>query len=245
MRRALSAYYGNVTAMDARVGRIVSELDRSGMRENTIVIFSSDHGRSLGEHGLWFHNEPTDHSSRVPLIAAGPGIPAGKRIDAPTMHVDLFPTLAAWGGASTPPDLRGHSFLPMLEGKTGDHPDYAYSELHAEGTCTGSFVIRRGKWKYIHYTYYDSLLFNMEEDPGEMKDVIATSEGKRVSKELHEILTSLVNPTERTERAFAVQEKKLQDLCARMTLDELLDYGFERRLGRGQALTLLKKYKRS
>lgn len=244
VRRAISAYYGNVTALDDRVGRILDQLDRSGLREKTIVIFTSDHGRSLGEHGMWFHNEPTDHSSRVPIILSGPGMPRGKRIVAPVMHVDLFPTLAGMCGASTPSALRGHSLLPMLEGRAGDHPGYAYSELHAEGTCTGSFVIRKGKWKYIHYTYYRSLLFDMEADPGEMKDLIDTKEGKRVSEELHRILVSLVNPVQVTERAFAVQEKKLQELCARYSLEELLEYGFERRLGRGQAITLLKRYKK-
>ena len=244
IRRALAAYYGNVTALDDRVGKLLDQLDRSGLRENTVVIFSCDHGRSLGDHGLWFHNEPTDHSSRVPIIMAGPGIPAGKRIGAPVMHVDLFPTLTEIGGAAAPSGLRGHSLVPMLKGGTGSHPGYAYSELHAEGTVTGSFVIRKDKWKYIHYTYYDSLLFNMETDPGEMKNVIDTPEGKRVSKELHAILTSLVDPTAVTERAFAAQEKKLQTLCDRMTLQELLDSGFEKRLGHGQAVTLLKKYKK-
>jgi choline-sulfatase len=242
IRRALSAYYGNVTALDHRVGQILDQLDRSGMRDHTVVIFTSDHGRSLGEHGLWFHNEPTDNSARVPIIMTGPGIPQGKRIGTPVAHVDLFPTLAALSGAAAPSGLRGHSLLPLLAGRTGDHPGYAYSELHAEGTCTGSFTIRKGKWKYIHYSYYDSLLFNMETDPGEMKNLIDTDEGKRAGKELHEILVSLVNPDTVTERAFAVQEKKLQDLCSRYTLDQLLENGFEQRLGRGQATTLLKKY---
>jgi choline-sulfatase len=157
-------------------------------------------------------------------------------------HVDLFPTLAALCGGTAPSGLRGYSLMPLLEGKMGDHPGYAYSELHAEGTCTGSFMIRRGKWKYIHYTYYASLLFNMETDPGEMKDLIETDEGKRVSKDLHQILISLVDPTAVTERAFSVQENKLHDLCAHNTLDELLANGFEKRLGRGQAITLLSKY---
>jgi choline-sulfatase len=242
IRRAMAAYFGNVTALDNRVGQVLDQLERSKLRDNTIVIFTSDHGRSLGEHGLWFHNEPTDNSTRVPIIMAGPGIPASKRISNPVAHVDLFPTMAALGGGTLPSGLRGHSLLPMLEGRMGDHPGYAYSELHAEGTCTGSFIIRKGKWKYIHYTYYDSLLFNMETDPGEMKNVIATDEGKRVSKELHAILTSLVDPTAVTERAFAEQEKKLQDICSSLTLQEILDSGFEKRLGYGQAMTLLKKY---
>jgi choline-sulfatase len=244
VRRARAAYYGNITAVDERIGELLNELDRSGMRGRTVVIFTSDHGRAMGEHGLWLHDEPTDNSTRVPFVIAGPGIPAGRRVDTPVMHVDLFPTLMELAGAPVPSGLRGHSLLPLCNGSAGDHPGIAYCESHSEGTCTGAFIIRRGKWKYIHYTYYDSLLFDMEKDPGELQNVIRTPEGARVSRELDETLRALVDPTERTERAFGAQERILQDLCARMTLDQLLDFGFESRLGRGQAITLLKRYKK-
>ena len=242
-RRALSAYYGNVTALDERIGRLLDSLERTGLKDSTVVVYTADHGRSLGEHGLWFHNEPTDHSSRVTLTMTGPGIPANQRISTPVMHVDLYPTLLALAQVSIPAGLRGHSLLPLLQGNMGDHPGIAYSECHAEGTCTGSFIIRKGPWKYIYYSYYDDLLFNMNRDPEEMHDLIDTEEGKRVSKELHKVLLSLVDPDRLTEKAFARQEQMLADLCDRMSLEELLDFGFERRLGRGQAITLLKKYK--
>ena len=243
-RRALAAYYGNVTAVDERIGRILDQLERSGEKENTVIVYTVDHGRILGEHGLWYHNEPTDHSSRVTLIISGAGFQPGRRIDTPVMHVDLFPTLMDLAGLPVPEGLRGHSLLPMSEGGQGSHPGIAYSECHAEGTCSGSFVIRKGKWKYIYYSYYEDLIFNMEEDPEEMHNLIDTEAGQKASRELHEILISLVgDPDVLTERAFARQEKMLEDLCARMSLQELLDFGFERRLGKGQAVTLLKRYK--
>jgi choline-sulfatase len=245
IRRAIAAYYGNVAAIDERIGQLLDQLDRSGMRRNTVVLLTSDHGRSLGEHGLFLHDEPTDNSARVPLMISGPGIPVGRRIATPVMHVDLFPTLLELGDTPVPSGLRGHSLQPLWQGKPSAHPGFAYTECHAEGTCTGSYVIRKGKWKYIHYTDYDSLLFDMEADPGELRNLIATSEGKKVSAELHAILRSLLDPMETTERGFATQEKLLQDLCARMTLAELLDFGFERRLGLGQAITLLKRYKKA
>jgi choline-sulfatase len=230
--------------LDEQIGRLLDELQRSGLDKNTIVVYTSDHGQSVGEHGLWFHNEPTDCSSRVPLIIAGPGIPAGKRTDAPVMHVDLFPTFMDWAGAATPNDLRGKSLVPLFNGPAKDRPDFAYSECHAEATCTGSFIIRKGPWKYIHYTYYADLLFNLDEDPNEYRDVIDSNEGQRVAAELHDVLRTLVDPTERTEAAFARQEQMLLEMCRRMTLDELLKNGFERRLGRAQAISLLTKYKR-
>jgi hypothetical protein len=84
----------------------------------------------------------------------------------------------------------------------------------------------------------------MEDDPEEMHNLIDTPEGRRASRHLQEVLVSLVgDPDTITERAFARQERMLKDLCERMSLQELLDFGFERRLGRGQAITLLKKHK--
>jgi choline-sulfatase len=152
IRRAKAAYYGNITAVDERIGKIVNEMERSGMRERTVIVVTSDHGRSMGEHGLWLHDEQTDNSARTPLMMAGPGIPGGRRVETPVMHVDLFPTLVELGGARMPSRLRGHSLLPLCQGKPGDHPGIAYSESHSEGNITGSATIRRGKWKYIHYS---------------------------------------------------------------------------------------------
>ena len=243
VRRARAAYFGLITELDERVGRLLDRLEQDGLQQNTLIVYTSDHGQSMGEHGMWFHNEPTDRSSRVPLIMAGPGIPEGNKVDTPVMHADLFPTFLQAARGSVPSGLRGHSLLPLCAGQSGDHPDFAYSECHAEGTCTGSFIIRKGRWKYIHYSYYDDLLFDMENDPEEFRNVIDTPEGRAARPELHEILLSLVDPTDVTERAFAGQKRMLADLCEQMTLQELLAFGFERRLGRGQAITLLKKYK--
>jgi choline-sulfatase len=243
VRRARAAYFGLITELDERVGRLLALLEQQGLGQNTLVVYTSDHGQSMGEHGMWFHNEPTDRSSRVPLIVSGPGILEAGRVDTPVMHADLYPTFLDAVGASVPSGLRGHSLLPLCAGQAGGHPGFAYSECHAEGTCTGSFIIRQGRWKYIHYSYYDDLLFDVESDPEEFHNVIDTPEGRKARRELHEILLSLVDPTAVTERAFARQERMLAELCDRMTLDELLAFGFERRLGRGQAITLLKKYK--
>src|SRR5262249_43143054 len=147
--------------------------------------------------------------------------------------------------APTPEGLRGHSLVPLIERRSSAHPDFAYSECHAEGTCSGSFIIRRGPWKYIHYSYYDDLLFNLDEDPGEYRDVIRSREGQRVAAELHDVLKTQVDPTERTEAAFARQEEMLVDLCRRMSIEELLEFGFEKRLGKSQAVSLLTKYKKA
>lgn len=245
VRRARRVYYALVSSLDQRIGELLAELERTGQSDNTIVVYTSDHGQSVGEHGLWFHNEPTDCSSRVPLLVAGPGIPQGAVVDAPVMHADLFPTLMDWAGAPAPEGLRGQSLVPRLTGGGGPARDFAYSECHAEATPSGSFIIRRGPWKYIHYSYYEDLLFNLDEDPGEYRNVIESNEGQRVAAELYDLLLTQVSPDERTEAAFARQEQLLADMCARFTLEELLQNGFERRLGRAQAISLLKKYKKS
>ena len=112
--------------------------------ENTIFIYTSDHGESLGEHGLWYKNNLFDVAARVPLVMAGLGIPQNVEVDTPVGHVDLVATLLAMSGLERPKELRGHSLTPLMYGKRGDHPGFAFCETHSEGNCTGSFMIRQG-----------------------------------------------------------------------------------------------------
>jgi choline-sulfatase len=140
-------------------------------------------------------------------------------------------------------ELRGHSLLPLANGRPGDHPGYAYAEAHSEGISTGSFMIRRGDWKYVYFSWHEPLLFNLKDDPGEKNNLAGKPEHAAVVKELHAILTSLVDPDEVTRRAFAEQERRLAAMVQKLTAPEFRKE-LESRLGAGQAGALAAKYYR-
>ncbi len=242
IRRARAGYYGMITELDEYIGKIWSELERNGQLKNTVFIYTSDHGESLGEHGLWYKNNLYDVAARIPLVMAGAYLPKGIKVDTPVAHVDLAATLLEFSGAGIPSNLRGHSLIPLMEGKQGNHPGFAFSECHSEGNCTGSFMIRKGDWKYIHFTWYDDLFFNVAEDPGELNDLSNEPAAKEIKSELKNLLFSQIDPEEVTVRAFKTQERMLKDMADRMSEDELFNT-FLSRMGKGLARTLAAKCK--
>ena len=237
VRRARSAYFGLITELDELIGQILTALDQTRQTENTIVIYTSDHGEMLGEHGLWLKNVLLEGAAHVPLLLAGPGLPRGKAVDTPVSHVDLVATLADAAGASAE-GLRGHSLL------RDGHPGFAYSESHSEGNATGSFLIRKGDWKYIHFTGDAPLLFNLQTDPGEFQNLAGKPEHAATQRELHAHLTSLVNPDAVTDAAFRRQEEVLRGMVRTDTRDQF----YRRlvgRLGPLQARVLASRYYRT
>lgn len=239
IRRARAGYYGMITEMDEYVGQLWEHLEASGELSNTLFVYTSDHGESLGEHGLWQKNTLYDVANHIPLVMAGAGLPVGKKIDTPVAHVDLVRTMLEMAGAETPSTLRGQSLLPLVFGEPGDSSRFAYSECHCEGNCTGSFMIRKGDWKYLYFSWYEGLLFNLAEDPGEFNNLINHPETQAIRAELEEILRSQVDPEEVTLRAFRAQDSMLAEMARNLSEEELYQR-LERRLGPGQARIMAK-----
>jgi choline-sulfatase len=220
IRRARAAYFACVTEVDELIGKLLTELDRTGQRENTVIVYTSDHGEMLGDHGLWLKNVLLENAVRIPMIVAGPKLPQGKAVSIPVAHVDLIATLLEIGGASREGGLRGYSLIPMARGESGSHPSFALSESHSEGNCTGSFMIRKGAWKYIYFTGGDPLLFNLKSDPGEFLNLAGDPKYKSVRDELHADLRSLVDPDKVTDAAFRKQTGVLKQLVASQSRGE-------------------------
>jgi len=242
IRRARTAYYGMITELDGYVGSLLDELQRTGTLKDTVLVYTSDHGESLGEHGIWLKRNLLEGAARVPLIMAGSGLPSGRVIDVPVSHVDLTATILDISGVSRPAGLRGTSLAPLIHGDTNAGPPFVYAECHTEGNCTGSFMIRRGDWKHIYFSYYpERLLFNLAEDPGELNNLAGKPETASIQEEMHVLLKSAVDPNAVTARAFEKQEQ----ILLRLVRDNKPDDFYQTltgRLGPGQATALTLKY---
>ncbi len=172
VRRAIAAYFGMVTFLDANIGRIVSAIGESGLGDTTRVIYTSDHGDNLGNRGLWGKSNLYEDAVGVPMIMAGPGIPHGIACHEPVSLVDGFPTILACAGVTPSPadqDLPGRNLFDVARGQAPRAT--VMSEYHAVGAATGAFMIRKGDFKYIHYVGMKPQLFDLASDPLEQRDL--------------------------------------------------------------------------
>jgi choline-sulfatase len=236
VRRARAAYFGMVSEVDEYVGRILRAVESNGQLDRTLLVYTSDHGEMLGEHGLWLKNVLLENAARVPLIMAGAGLPKGKVVDAPVTHADMVATMLDVAGVRVARGLRGRSLV-------NTPPEFAFAESHSEGNCTGSFMVRKGDWKYLYFTGDRPLLFNLRDDPGELRDLAGKPETRAMQKELHGRLTSLLDPDAVTGRAFAEQERRLAAMVRKMSAAEFYEE-IEGRLGRAQSRVLTDRYYR-
>lgn len=242
VRRARGAYYAMITELDDHLGNVIDALEQRGTLHDTVLIYTSDHGEMHGEHGLFLKRALFEGAARVPIILAGAGLPQGKVIDTPVSDVDLTATLLDLAGVPRPAAMRGRSLLPLIAGDANAAPPHVYSECHTEGTCTGSFMIRRGDWKYLYFSYYgNSQLFNLRNDPGEMNNLAGRPETASIEKELHEVLTSLVDPDAVTLRAFEKQDEVLAKLVQQHDAQSFYEI-LAGRLGQGQAALLAQSH---
>jgi len=175
-------YYAMVTQVDDWVGKLLDELDRKGIADNTLVIFVSDHGELLGDHGLVSKNKMYEGSVRIPLLMRFPKvIPAGKKVETPVSHHDIFATILDYTGMKTP-ENDGRSLRKLIDGKK-DKVDFAVSTWGAIDKG-GPFMVRKGDWKLIVYLQMNekqkstNALYNLKSDPLEMNNLIAANPEK-------------------------------------------------------------------
>ena len=214
IRRARAAYYGLVSYVDAKLGRLIDSLQECGLAENTIVIHTSDHGEMLGEHGLWGKSCFYEQSARVPLQIAGPGIGAGQRVREAVSLVDVVATVLDLAGLAEDERrdwrLDGQSLRPALQGDRGALKDEVFAEYTARGTDRGRAMIRTGRWKlcYGHGNPPEIELYDLEADPGEFNNLADDSAYRDVKSDLVARIVAEWDPQEITATAIKSQRAR-------------------------------------
>jgi len=174
-QRAIAAYYGYCTYMDTQIQRILDALDALGLRENTLVVYTADHGDMLGSHRIFNKGmnmyEETHH---IPFLARWPGvIEPGSAQDAFASLVDVAPTLLEAAGCGDALKADGRSLLPLMRGETpGDWREDIYAEFHGyEPALCSIRMVRTRKWKYVYNPCSEDELYDLETDPGELNNL--------------------------------------------------------------------------
>ncbi|MEO6609767.1 MAG: choline-sulfatase [Aestuariivirga sp.] len=172
IRAARHGYYANISYIDDLVGQLISTLEATGQLENTVIMFTSDHGDFLGERGLWYKMSYLEPSAHVPLIVWNPKTIKPRRVKEPVSLADILPTMAELGGTeqlARPVD--GHSLVPLLHGAPEDANAATWGEYLAEGAVAPMYMLRRGPWKFIHTPTDPDQLFNLVDDPNESNNL--------------------------------------------------------------------------
>jgi iduronate 2-sulfatase len=212
-RQARQGYLASISFMDAQVGRVVAALDRLGLAENTIIVFTSDHGYHMGEHGLWQKMSLFEESARIPLLIVAPGVGArGAAAPSPVSHMDLFPTLAELCGVPAPANLQGQSLVPMLRDPQVAGRGWAITQVMRGGgparasvtTNVGSdgerffgYSLRTPRWRYTEWDEgrRGRELYDHDTDPRELTNLADKPEHARTVEQLAEQVRAAAKTT--------------------------------------------------
>jgi len=193
LRQIKATYYGMMSEVDAEIGRLVTDLKQSGAYDNTLIIFTSDHGEHLGDHWAFSKYSYFDQTFHIPLIVHHPRLsvqqrPRGIIVDAFTESIDIMPTILDAIGVDIPVQCDGQSLLPFCR---GEHPERWRQEYHAEFDLRGPYdgegkpplglkayqcmanIIRGERYKYVHFPALPALFFDLKKDPDEFDNLAA------------------------------------------------------------------------
>jgi choline-sulfatase len=216
-----------VSFLDDNIGRVLRALEASGLGEETLVVYTSDHGDNLGTRTFWGKSNMYEEAVGVPLIMQGPGVPRSRRVGTPVSLVDGYPTILEAVGVpriEAEPGLPGGSLLGLAQGE--DPERTVFSEYHAVASVTGVFMIRFGRWKYVHYEGYRPQLYDLRADPGETRDLACEAGHEGPLAEGLRRLRAICDPAEVTARAFADQEQRIAELGGAAVVREMGSYPY-------------------
>lgn len=190
VRNARHAYYAMITDIDEKIGELLNILKKTGLDENTIVVFTSDHGEMLGERGIWYKKTLFEDAVKVPLLISAPERFSPKRIKENVSLVDLLPTLVDFAGGDVKEfqsALDGASLTGLING-TGEWEDVVYCDHSDNATVAPRFMVRKGNFKYVFCEAYPAQLYDLEKDPNELNNVAGDPQYSNIEKELKELV---------------------------------------------------------
>jgi len=212
IRKGRELYYGLTQWLDEEIGKVLKALGNSQVAENTIVIYTTDHGENMGEHGLWWKNCMYEHASHVPLIVNWPERwKGGQRRTQACSLVDMAQTIAELGRANVPGDWNGESMVQWLDNPDSEWKDLAVSEYYGHNIASGFAMIRMGDYKYVYHTPADAdhpaerELYDLRTDPGEFSNLAGLKKYRQRMRAMHTALIKEIgehpNDTEQRCRA--------------------------------------------
>ena len=207
----IHGYHACVSFIDVQIGKLIDELDRLGLRENTVIVLWGDHGWHLGDHNMWCKHTNYEQATRAPLIFSDASVEKGSN-NSPTEFVDVFPTLCELSGVEIPADLDGKSLVPVLEKKTGKIKEFAVSQF-PRGKKMG-YAFRNERYRYVIWMknrftsdqpYSDSLiadeeLYDYEKDLLETKNLASDESYSGIKKKMHGYAVKFFNQYDKSDK---------------------------------------------
>jgi choline-sulfatase len=194
-RRRIALYYANLAQMDDNAGKVLRALRELNLENDTIVLYTADHGEMLAEHKMWNKFVFYESSVRVPLLVRVPGMPAGDVSRTIVSNVDISPTLAELTGLHAPNKTDGASFVADLRAPAKTRDTTVYAEYNLRNP-RAKYMIRSGDWKYNFYTHDIAELYNLRDDPQEMHNLAALPQFKAKGEELKARIFAWYRPPE-------------------------------------------------
>jgi choline-sulfatase len=182
-----------VNFIDEQIGIVLTALKKTGLQENTHVLFSSDHGDNQGVRGMWNKSTLYREATNVPLVLAGPGVPQNHRCQTHVSLVDVAPTVLSSAGLAQHKDLSGRSLLALA--RSPDDPQrIGFSEYHAVGSPSAAYMLRQDRWAYHHYVGYPPELFDVQNDPGQTINLAAMGTHQEICDHFEKLLRQQLDP---------------------------------------------------
>ena len=203
-REAIISYLGLCTFVDKLIGDVLDRLEVISLQNNTNILFLSDHGENLGARGLWGKSVMYEESVGIPMILAGNSVPKGLIVKTPVSLIDVFPSILDVFNIEETAEKSGESLFEIAKNKD-NKKRLVFSEYHGAGAISGAFMVRDGKYKYIHYVNFEPEFYDLETDPDELINLATNEKYSEVLKIYENELFNMIDPNIINNEALADQ----------------------------------------